>query len=103
MKSRKIIGLFITLVILFSMIGGFSGVIPTTQQGKAADQATSSSDQNQQLHMGKFAGGDPDQQQSSVTSPGEGPVGGYEAYLAAERTYPADQIPPAVAAQASVT
>jgi hypothetical protein len=103
MKSRKIIGLFITLVILFSMIGGFSGVIPTTQQGKAADQAISSSDQNQQLHMGKFAGGDPDQQQSSVTSPGEGPVGGYEAYLAAERTYPADQIPPAVAVQASVT
>ncbi len=61
-----------------------------------------SGDVDQQLHVGKFAGGDPDQQQqSSATTPGEGPVGGFEAYLAAERTYPASEIPPAVSAQAA--
>lgn len=54
-------------------------------------------------HVGKFAGGDPDQQQSSATTPGEGPAGGFEGYLAAERTYPAEEIPPSVSAQASVT
>src|SRR5262249_8894096 len=31
---------------------------------------------------------------SSRTTPGEGPVGGYEAYKSAARTYPADEIPP---------
>ena len=54
-------------------------------------------------HVGKFAGGDPDQQQSSETTPGEGPAGGFEGYLAAERTYPADEIPPAVSALAKTT
>jgi hypothetical protein len=103
MKSRKIFGLFITLVILFSMIGVFPVITHTTQQGNDANKASPSSDTNQPLHVGKFAGGDPDQQQSSATTPGEGPVGGFEAYLAAERTYPADEIPPSVSAQASAT
>src|SRR3954447_6628180 len=31
---------------------------------------------------------------------GEGPLGGFEAYLSASRTYPANEIPPAVAAKA---
>ena len=39
--------------------------------------------------VGKFAGGDPDQL-SSATTPGEDPVGGFEAYRSAARTYPAD-------------
>ncbi len=48
----------------------------------------------------KLAGGDPDAAQAS---PGEGPIGGWDAYLAAERAYPADQIPPAVAEKAKAT
>jgi len=52
--------------------------------------------------VSKFAGGDPDMVQTanSATTPGEGPVGGWEAYVAASRTYPADVIPPAVVADA---
>jgi hypothetical protein len=102
MRSRKIIGLSITLVILFSMIGAYPLVTNTMHQGNGVNVAISSSEENQQLHMGKFVGGDPDQQ-SSATTPGEGPVGGFEAYLAAERTYPAEEIPPSVSAQASAT
>src|SRR5206468_2112781 len=52
--------------------------------------------------VSKFAGGDPDQA-SSATTPGEGPVGGWEAFLSAMRTYPADEIPPAVVANARAT
>ena len=62
-------------------------------------EASVSGDTGEPAHAGKFAGGDPDQQQqSSATTPGEGPAGGFEAYLAAERTYPANEIPPAVSA-----
>jgi hypothetical protein len=40
-------------------------------------------------------GGDPDAPfKSRRTTPGEGPIGGYEAYKSAARTYPADVIPP---------
>src|ERR1700756_5616894 len=55
--------------------------------------------------VSKFAGGDPDQVQAatSATTPGEGPVGGWEAYRSAARTYPADEIPPAVVANARAT
>ena len=52
--------------------------------------------------VSKFAGGDPDQA-SSATTPGEGPVGGWAAFLSAMRTYPADVIPPAVVANAKAT
>ena len=48
-------------------------------------------------HFAKFAGGDPDAAASQKDTPGEGPVGGLEAYFSAQRTYPADEIPPAVA------
>jgi hypothetical protein len=53
----------------------------------------------------KFAGGDPDAARttSRATTPGEGPIGGWEAYLAAARTYPADVIPPAVVKNARAT
>ena len=54
----------------------------------------------------KFAGGDPDavrQRGSAPATPGEGPVGGWEAYKAAERTYPADTISPQIVAKARAT
>src|SRR5205807_785599 len=52
--------------------------------------------------VSKFAGRDPDQA-SSATTPGEGPIGGWKAFLAAMRTYPADVIPPAVVENAKTT
>jgi len=48
----------------------------------------------------KLAAGDPDAAQAS---PGEGPIGGWDAYLAAARAYPADQIPPSMAENAKAT
>src|SRR5438132_2769842 len=51
----------------------------------------------------KFAGGDPDAAASSATTPGEGPIGGWEAYRSAARTYPADVIPPGVVGNAKAT
>jgi hypothetical protein len=53
--------------------------------------------------VSKFAGGDPDQQANSATTPGEGPIGGFEAYRAASRTYPAGEIPPQVVENAKTT
>ena len=56
--------------------------------------------------VGKFAGGDPDMVQApanSETTPGEGPIGGWDAYLAAARAYPAGDVPPGVVAQAQAT
>ena len=46
----------------------------------------------------KFGSGE-----NAAEAAGEGPVGGYEAYLSAARTYPANVIPPAVAANAEET
>jgi hypothetical protein len=91
MKSRKVFVLLTTLIILISI-----GIFVVLKAGLPGGKG-------QQTHVGKFAGGDPDQQQSAATTPGEGPAGGFEAYLAAERTYPADEIPPTVSAQAGVT
>jgi hypothetical protein len=53
----------------------------------------------------KFAGGDPDAAQTanSSTKPGLDPVGGWEAYRAAARTYPANLIPPSVVDTAEAT
>ena len=56
--------------------------------------------------VGKFAGGDPDMVQTpanSETVPGEGPILGWDAYLAAARAYPADVVSPAMVAQGKVT
>ena len=55
--------------------------------------------------VSKFAGGDPDMVQSanSETTPGEGPAGGWDAYLAAARAYPANDIPPAIATKVRAT
>ncbi len=104
MKSHKILTIFIGLVILVGMIGIFLALSPTIERSIGELKARLASDTGEQAHVGKFAGGDPDQQQqSSATTPGEGPAGGFEAYLAAQRTYPADEIPPAVSAQAALT
>ncbi|PYJ91165.1 MAG: hypothetical protein DME62_15820, partial [Verrucomicrobia bacterium] len=52
---------------------------------------------------GKLAG-DPDAvSRSTRTIPGEGPVGAYEAYKSAARTYPADVIPPSMVQNAKNT
>ena len=36
-------------------------------------------------HFPKFGSGDPDAQGSETAAPGEGPIGGYEAYISAQR------------------
>src|SRR5919198_785490 len=46
---------------------------------------------------------DADALSNGADSPGEGPIGGYEAYLSAEKTYPANVIPPAVVKNAENT
>src|SRR5438552_12650512 len=52
---------------------------------------------------GKIAG-DPDAAATSArTRPSEGPVGGYEAYKSAARTYPANVIPPSMVRNAKNT
>src|SRR5947208_11531378 len=49
-------------------------------------------------------GGDPDEVlRSARTRPSEGPVGGYEAYKSAARTYPANVIPPSMVQNAKKT
>ncbi len=67
----------------------------------AAAAIAMSRGENESQHFGKFAGGDPDK--ASQSTPGEGPSSGFEAYLSEERTYPADEIPPAVAEQGAAT
>src|ERR1700732_3375582 len=48
--------------------------------------------------------GDPEAVSTSArTTPGEGPIGGYEAYKSAARTYPANVIPPSVVRNAKDT
>jgi hypothetical protein len=48
--------------------------------------------------------GDPDAISTSArTTPGEGPIGGYEAYKSATRTYPANVIPPSMVQNAKKT
>src|SRR5437867_1175630 len=58
---------------------------------------------SQSRQLAKFATGEPYAAASPADSPGEGPVGGYEAYLSAARTYPANEIPPSVVQNARAT
>ena len=66
-------------------------------------------DELEQEHAGKWSLGDPDEAykteggDSSEAKVGEGPLGGLEAYLSAQRTYPADEIPPVIPLQAGAT
>src|SRR5437870_9682763 len=58
---------------------------------------------SQPTKLAKFASGDPDAAASLANSPGEGPIGGFDAYLSAARTYPANEIPPSVVQNARAT
>ena len=51
-------------------------------------------------HFAKL-GGNPDASQADT--PGEGPIGGADAYFSAERTYPATEIPPTISHTAKLT
>src|SRR5438128_968345 len=55
-------------------------------------------------HFAKF-GGDPDARAASsqIDTPGEGPINGADAYFSAERSYPADEIPPTISHTAKLT
>ena len=64
----------------------------------AVAQVFSTSGAKPQRHFSKLAA-----TASAEATPGEGPSGGLDAYLAAQRTYPADQIPADVAEQAGAT
>src|SRR5438477_4131228 len=52
---------------------------------------------------GKIAGERDAESTSARTTPGEGPIGGYEAYKSATRTYPANVIPPSMVQNAKKT
>src|SRR5207248_10813048 len=55
------------------------------------------------LATGKIAGERDAESTSPRTTPGEGPIGGYEAYKSATRTYPANVIPPSMLQNAKKT
>ncbi len=87
-RSRVVIGaVVIPAALLAALLLAFSGSTRTDQDATAAPFA-------------KAAAGDPD---AAADSPGEGPIGGWDAYLAAARAYPADAIPPAIAEKAKAT
>src|SRR5213595_3666808 len=55
------------------------------------------------LVISKIAGERDAESTSARTTPGEGPIGGYEAYKSATRTYPANVIPPSMVQNAKKT
>src|SRR5947208_12206184 len=55
------------------------------------------------LATAKIAGERDAESTSARTLPGEGPIGGYEAYKSAARTYPANVIPPSMVQNAEKT
>ena len=86
-KHRVVIGaVAIPAALLIALLLAFAGGSGGTSVGKAAAFA-------------KGAGGDPD---AAATNSGLGPVS-FDAYQAAERTYPANVIPPAIAQRAEDT
>jgi hypothetical protein len=87
-KHRVVIGaVAIPAALLIALLLAFAGGSGGTQTGKAA------------AFVKAGEGGDPD---SAANSPGLGPVS-FDAYQAAERTYPANVIPPAIAQRAEET
>jgi hypothetical protein len=84
-------------------LGVLVGVVAVATATLVLGLATGGSHRAQ---LGKAGPGDPDALAALTgarESPGEGPIGGWEAYLAAARTYPADAIPAAVTARARAT
>src|SRR4029453_8110684 len=65
--------------------------------GRLVTVNSPSSDLSQDREAKGKTAGDPDAiLRSARTRPSEGPVGGYEAYKSAARTYPANVIPPSM-------
>jgi hypothetical protein len=79
----------------YGIIGGVAAISVIAAIAFAVSTGSST-----RLQVAKFAAGDPD---SAQATPGEGPIGGLDAYLAAQRAYPAQEIPPAIAQQAEAT
>src|SRR5438128_11412267 len=90
-----------TAVTLFSAAAAMACVAGS---GRLVAVSSPSSHLSQdRVAKGKLAG-DPDAvSRSARTIPGEGPVGRYEAYKSAARTYPADVIPPSMVQNAKNT
>ena len=83
-RYRVVIGaIAIPAALVTALLLAFAGSSRTDEVGQAAP-------------FSKAGAGDPD---SLATSPGLGP-NSFEAYLSAERTYPANVIPPAIASRA---
>jgi hypothetical protein len=81
---------------------GLVGVLALLLVGLSVFLAQAGGGGDREAHS-KFAT-DPDAVRASgADSPGESPIGGYEAYLSAERTYPADVIPAAAVQNAADT
>jgi hypothetical protein len=57
---------------------------------------------HEEMAKGKFVS-DPDAQASSTNTPGEGPAGGWDAYLAAAQAYPANTVPARFVKDAAAT
>src|SRR5438477_12447289 len=81
-----LVAVVFSAAVLAALLLAFAGGSGGAQAGKAAPLA-------------KGEGGDPD---SAANTPGLGPVS-FDAYMAAERTYPANVIPPAIAQRAEDT
>ena len=54
-------------------------------------------------HFPKFGSGDPDAQGSETATRARARSGGYDAFISAQRTYPAEEIPPTLAQKARAT
>src|SRR5437879_4189539 len=86
-RSRVVIGAtVIPAALLVALLLAFAGSAGSTRDGTRA-------------HFSKFAASDPD---SKADNPGLGP-NSFEAYLSAERTYPANVISPAISEKAAKT
>src|SRR3954451_16477846 len=81
-----LVAVVFSAAVLAALVLAFAGGSGGAQAGKAAPLA-------------KGEGGDPD---SAANTPGLGPVS-FDAYMSAERTYPANVIPPAIAQRAEDT
>src|SRR5881396_2304596 len=84
----------------YGMFLGAAGVVAAVTMVLVAVLVTGSSEAE---HFPKFGSGDPDAQGSERATPGEGPIGGYDAFISAQRTYPAEEIPPTLVQKARAT
>src|SRR5262249_51955153 len=90
-----------TAVTLFSAAAAMAFVATGVKLVKV--DGSSSQLSQDRAAKGKIAGEPDEVLRSARTMPSEGPVGGYEAYKSAARTYPADVIPPSMVHNAKKT